>query len=700
MTLQFEGVGFGAGPGSGGKIGTVALVAMGSQPSTPYTVGSKWFYNGLIYTATSTTTTDGGVTPSYDTAYLYNGTYYYWDGSALQGADESNLVHISGTETITGDKTFSGELKAVTQPVTDASEKAATTQFVKDFDDAKEWTPPSDWIDIRSGALPNSFYLLAGHPSDYSSLDQIGFSVTLSDETKSFEVYIDDVLYGTFLSGTFVSWLWSQLALTTGRDTTFPINLKYHVIRITPVDSDVTLQTFLVDRQAATGDAREGILWFHFSDSYPLRKIRFALYSRCYQYYLTAITSLNNKLYFEGNDLTNFLGENYEFPTRHSVCLATIPDIEIDSLATAGGAFNQAGPLKKIKLTIKNDSAIIFSSNGDVSNFCYGTLEELEVNVPIVLSERTNATNSMFRGSSLRKLPTIDYTKSYNNTNFLTNNTKLKDTIMDMRKANSMVRLQTSGTSSLFMSGLKGLLVSSQAPFDYTTEPQISVAYTAMSRAALVRLFKSLPYNVGYKVVGSPTIVDGVASNMNSGTDYIETTKPFDAPNVQGFELVFNIPTRSSGAFIFRRTTQQLYAFTVRYEANGELSLILPTRKKALSQTGVRDSYSWIKILTDSPFSTVQMWGSNDGNSWTELTVTIENLEDTVHTASSVYRICNFSDTSIKLPNSYIKVNGIPWLRGTTMTKTISVVGCTGTPDLTAEDKAIAEDKGWSIVLA
>lgn len=124
--LRFSG---GSG-GGGGKIGTVVLVAMGSQPSTPYTVGSKWFYNGKIYTATSTTTTDGGVTPSYDTAYLYNGTYYYWDGSTLQGADESNLVHISGTETITGNKTFSGETKAVTPANDDISTKVATTEFV------------------------------------------------------------------------------------------------------------------------------------------------------------------------------------------------------------------------------------------------------------------------------------------------------------------------------------------------------------------------------------------------------------------------------------------------------------------------------------------------------------------------------------------------------------------------------------------
>ena len=34
------------------------------------------------------------------------------------------------------------------------------------------------------------------------------------------------------------------------------------------------------------------------------------------------------------------------------------------------------------------------------------------------------------------------------------------------------------------------------------------------------------------------------------------------------------------------------------------------------------------------------------------------------------------------------------------MTKTISVVGCTGTADLTADDKAIATNKCWSLTLS
>ena len=56
---------------------------------------------------------------------------------------------------------------------------------------------------------------------------------------------------------------------------------------------------------------------------------------------------------------------------------------------------------------------------------------------------------------------------------------------------------------------------------------------------------------------------------------------------------------------------------------------------------------------------------------------------------------------SIDLNNTYIKVNGVPWFRGTAaMTKTCDVRGCTGTADLTADDKAIATGKGWSLTVA
>jgi len=117
--------------GSGGSIaGKVALIAMNEQPATPYNVGNKWFYNGKIYTAVSTSAADDGVVPDYNTVYLYDGQNYFWDGTTLQVSDESNLVHKDGTETITGDKDFTGKTEANTPNTDDISRKVATTEFV------------------------------------------------------------------------------------------------------------------------------------------------------------------------------------------------------------------------------------------------------------------------------------------------------------------------------------------------------------------------------------------------------------------------------------------------------------------------------------------------------------------------------------------------------------------------------------------
>ena len=46
-----------------------------------------------------------------------------------------------------------------------------------------EWVKPDDWVDIRSGALPKSIYLLVGHKADYSSYKNLGFNVVSLNTT-------------------------------------------------------------------------------------------------------------------------------------------------------------------------------------------------------------------------------------------------------------------------------------------------------------------------------------------------------------------------------------------------------------------------------------------------------------------------------------------------------------------------------------
>ena len=55
---------------------------------------------------------------------------------------------------------------------------------------------------------------------------------------------------------------------------------------------------------------------------------------------------------------------------------------------------------------------------------------------------------------------------------------------------------------------------------------------------------------------------------------------------------------------------------------------------------------------------------------------------------------------SIDLNNTYIKVGSDYFYRGMVpMTKTCSIVGATGTADLTQEDKNIILNKGWSLTV-
>ena len=92
--------------------------------------------------------------------------------------------------------------------------------------------------------------------------------------------------------------------------------------------------------------------------------------------------------------------------------------------------------------------------------------------------------------------------------------------ILDLSNLSKMEKVAVNGTANRKMEGLKGLLVSPHAPFTGTS-PQINASYTGLSKSALVSLFESAPYNVGYEKVGNPTIVDGVASGF-SASDYLQ----------------------------------------------------------------------------------------------------------------------------------------------------------------------------------
>lgn len=500
MTLQFEGVGFNAGPGGGGKTGTVVLVAMGSQPSTPYTVGSKWFYNGKIYTATSTSAHDSGVVPSYDTAYLFNGTYYYWDGSALQGADESNLVHITGTETITGNKTFSGkadfqgETTAVTQATSDSSQKVATTQFVKDFAEDGEWQRPSDWVDVRGGALDNSICFLVAHSkpvlSDgvYSIANYPYFALQMRvANSGTYDLFIDGIKIATVSDNTQYEIDWATLynnnTLNGGFDIMHPSELTSHVIRLTPTISTNYFTKSLLRRPSpiSSGSYQTGLLWAHFEidNAINLDSVFGNESDSSYRcYLLEAVTAKNNNL-----KITN----SY-FAFRLCNNLAKIPDLDYDgsSSPTLSGIFNTARKIKKIKFKNLTETGTMRSSFASCN-----VLEKVEFENSVVTPSNIAG---IFNGCPmLKELPDELYFDNVTNANnALVNLSNLKSAFLDFSLAKDMTVLGIHG-SLTYQTNLVGLVVSNEAPFTYATAPQINITYTNMSRAALVRLFNSMP---------------------------------------------------------------------------------------------------------------------------------------------------------------------------------------------------------------
>lgn len=307
---------------------------------------------------------------------------------------------------------------------------------------------------------------------------------------------------------------------------------------------------------------------------------------------------------------------------------------------------------------------------------------------------------------SLEYLPSIDCSNVSDMTNFITKASNISKIDTDISTNNNLTKIGIYGNSTYFINAIKSLRVSNQAPFTGTA-PQINVSYTDMDRSALVQLFNDLPYNVGYTVSGSPTISQGVVSNF-TGNDYpyidnsIDGAKPieyfteFTTGTLSGNqELLAGI--KSGGGYSFRvfiqGTNTLLIAYNPGTEGGGYLSLSYTFQNN--TTYSLKISYNGDKTLVATVYN-----ASGEQVATQTFTQTVTLLEisyliiGTVGTGSSVW------SGSINFNNTYIKVNGVYWFRGqAAMTKTLSCVGCTGTADLTADDKDIALDKGWSLTL-
>lgn len=270
--------------------------------------------------------------------------------------------------------------------------------------------------------------------------------------------------------------------------------------------------------------------------------------------------------------------------------------------------------------------------------------------------------------------------------------------ILDLSNLSKMEKVAVNGTADRKMEGLKGLLVSQNAPFTGTS-PQINVSYTGLNKSALVSLFESVPYNVGYTKVGSPTIVNGVVSRLSS-SDYLNV---YNFEQYKPFEFVLKIYTgtrQSDTCYLIRSNGLLLYwmwnyklGFFLRNTDNKQIEIDGVT--KLLANTNY-----WVKMQYDG--QTMYLYLSTDGINYNlENSRTINVITTSYHTRIGEQKSSGaIFNGSIDLNETYIKVNGVYWFTGKpAMKKTCSIVGATGTADLTQEDKNIILNKGWRLTV-
>lgn len=342
-------------------------------------------------------------------------------------------------------------------------------------EDSEEWQKPADWIDIRSGALPNSVYFLVGHSADYATYPTFVVKAGVSN-SGTYDVFVDGIKQATTASGTETTLNWQTLALESGWNVTYPAALKTHVVRVTP-----TLNTNNLTSISTGSISNKGILWAHFTTKNYISLSKFAQsstspYAATQAPVWESVTAENNELNI--SDITcafSGIRSLKNIPTLIAASNQTNTPVTL---------FITRTQIKKVKLVnVRNSGNSMF-------RYC-PNLEE--INLENCLIGTGNAEYILQEANSLRKIPSIDFSNSTSLNTSITKMPKLEPTFFDFSVSKSLKILGCYGTSDLPSYGIKGITVSNEAPFDSATSPQINVSYTGMDRNALVNLFKSMP---------------------------------------------------------------------------------------------------------------------------------------------------------------------------------------------------------------
>ena len=535
---------------------------------------------------------------------------------------------------------------------------------------------PADWSDIRTDCPENSIALYAGHTADYSQYDNLGFS---ADCTGGYNVFIDGMQYGsTYTSGSTCTITWSTSGITTGDDITTPSALKAHKIWIEPATSGNNITAFRCRRVAASGTEEQGVMWAHFNltNAITIRNA-FGSETTIRNFLLEAVTAKNNLITYTVAES----GSNSGFYSSFAFCssLEYLPVLKAKNQTYPSGNYIAFRSVPAKKVVIKNNNG---NENFGILN--QTNVEEFVIENGLTLGSAMTANGAANSPTSLKKFPKINQNKAEN---FQMYNcpalepVNIDDRFNDIRKV-----FRFYGTQSVPTPALKSLRVSNEAPFDGET-PQIQVDYTDMDRDALVQLFNDLPYNVGYTVIGSPTINNGVVSGFSS-QNYLMFNE-----NLQLLNNDFEIYIKCSAPSV----TSNQRILCNNYGSPGFSGVSLGNDKKFNFRIYEEDSSTVYKVdntLIVSPNTTYFVKAyragtvlgisvSTDETNWHTATI---DIPSTINLTRGNYQIGASSASvfsgSIDLNNTYIKVNDDYWFRGQpAMTKTLSCVGCSGNQD-------------------
>jgi len=378
-------------------------------------------------------------------------------------------------------------------------EWVAISALDAELDENSEWQKPSDWVDIRVGAVPGSFYFLVGHSADYTSYNEFAINAEVSS-SGTYDVFVDGIKKASAVaSGTATTLNWQTLALESGFDVTYPSALRTHIVRVTPTSSANSLSRLSC---AAATDRDQGTLWVHSTCSQAVA-IYYLLYGGAnYRNPLCEAFTTDQETF-----KTNWC--EYAFAYTN---LKTAPIIE---LTNVGGTVATFDGTKLKKVVLKNAQG---NTGAGVGYSTYA--EQWEC-----IGGSVKPNWGFF--AELPNLKQIKGSFSFKNStdcSRLFYQTKNVQTplFLDASEGTNVTALRLGGSSTYPVQFVKGLVVSSSAPFSATGTAQIDVAYSGMDKSALITLFNSLPAVTDSQVcdvTGATGAADLEAADLAIATD-------------------------------------------------------------------------------------------------------------------------------------------------------------------------------------